>query len=284
VNYFLSFLFGSTFLVCLSGINQHFLGMDFIRNHVMIHHRINSTFRAPNDFAAYLVIVIPILLSCLALKSLSLNKDRKVSVILTSMLAIVCLGLTYSRGGWLSIGIASITFSLLHRDFFKRMLLGVIAFIGIFTWKMLKEREFIAFQNLLGSFGRGTYWHEAMSVIAAKPVFGFGLNTYSIVVRRFKEGWGGYPHNCYLQMTAELGIVGLSAFLWIFVRLYRTFFQALQRTIDLEIRALLVGTAAGLTGFLIHSAFDTFFYSVQLGAMMWLIMGLLIRLIALEET
>ena len=291
VNYFLLSFIMSAFFICLSGINQYVLHMDFIRNHILQQHRINSTFRAPNDFAAYLVIVIPLLMSFFAYSEkpkgpagVSHENRIRLSVILMTLLAVICLGLTYSRGGWLSLGVALGMFSIFNWHFFKKVLIGIIGFMGIFMVKMIKEREFMDFHNMFASFGRMTYWHEALRMIADKPIFGFGLNTYSIIGRRYKESWGGYPHNCYLQMTAELGIVGLCSFLWILINLYRVVFQAIKAAGDPQQRALLIGAATGLGAFLIHSGFDTFFYSVQLSALMWMMMGLLISLVSIEET
>jgi O-antigen ligase len=188
------------------------------------------------------------------------------------------LGLTYSRGGWLSLALALIILSIGERTLLVRMIFGITAFVAYFTVRMVREREFLEWTNVLASFGRGTYWKEALTIIRDRPIFGFGLNTYSIVGRRFNEGWGGYPHNCYLHMTAEIGIVGLMSFVWIAVALYKVVFAAMARVVKPFERSLLKGALAGFSGFLIHSAFDTFFYSVQLGSLMWIMMGMLVSL------
>lgn len=288
LQHFLLALATSSFWVSLSGLNQYFFGVDFIRLNVMEHNRINSTFRAANDFAAYLVATIPIWLALLALPTGEaagqIRKRGKIALAVVGVLAVICLGLTYSRGGWLSLGFGLGLLALLKGKYFKRIALGIAAFLGIFILKMVHERHYIAFSNLFGSFGRTTYWSEALKIIALKPFFGFGLNTYSVIGKRYSEGWGGYPHNCYLQMTAEIGLIGLLSFLWILFALYRSILRALRGMLESRQRALLIGTAAGLTGFFIHSAFDTFFYSVQLGSLMWVLMGLAVRVIAIEET
>ena len=126
----------------------------------------------------------------------------------------------------------------------------------------------------VGGSGRGGYWREAFHMIKDYPVFGVGVNTYSVVAPGYKINWGGYPHNCYLQMIVEIGILGFLTFLWIIFRVLGEIRER-ARIRDDSIKMLLAGTLAGFTGFLVHSFFDTNFYSVQLGSLMWITMGMI---------
>jgi len=139
----------------------------------------------------------------------------------------------------------------------------------------------IIYSNFSGS-GRMGYWREACNMIKDYPVVGVGLNTYSIVGRGYKINWGGYPHNCYLQMAVEIGIVGLLSFLWIVFVIFRKSIKNLKRINSRFLHFLLLGVLAGHGGFLIHSFFDTNFYSVQLGSLMWLLMGLIVAIQKIE--
>ena len=60
---FLIVLLMSATLICINGLYQHFTGKDFIYGHLAGSGRISSSFRAHNDFAAYLIVIIPIFLS-----------------------------------------------------------------------------------------------------------------------------------------------------------------------------------------------------------------------------
>jgi len=285
---FLTSFFTSCFFVCLSGINQYFLGMDFIRLNTLLQGRVNSCFRAPNDFAVYLVVTISIVLgmifftqkrskSAVKLKPW-LTNNVKFNLIVLLFLAVGCLGLTYSRGAWLSFGLSLILLTFNNWKLMIKTLLGGAVFVAFFAYKLVKERSFIDLTNLFGGFGRTIYWQEAINIVKDNPFVGVGLNTYSIVARKYKIGWGGYPHNCYLQIMAELGIIGFSVFIWLISTLFKDGYRQLKTMSDPILKAILLGTLAGFAGFLFHSFFDTFFYSVQLGAFMWLIMGLIVAL------
>jgi len=124
---------------------------------------------------------------------------------------------------------------------------------------------------------RDVYWKEAGRLIGDFPFLGVGLNNYSIVSANYKDrlGWGGYPHNCYLHMAAEIGLVGLGAFLLFIYKLFKKALNNLKNIREQSIKVLLYGLLAGLFGFLIHSFFDTSFYSVKLDNLLWIIMGLI---------
>ncbi|MCK5082818.1 MAG: hypothetical protein KAR31_07910, partial [Candidatus Omnitrophica bacterium] len=93
---------------------------------------------------------------------------------------------------------------------------------------------------------------------------------------------GGYPHNSYLQLISETGLVGIFVFLWMLITLFRCSFRAMKKIAVQSQRILLMGSLTGLLGFLIHSFFDTSFYSVQLGSLLWVTIGLVVAIQKIE--
>lgn len=334
---FLSVFFVSCTLVCINGIYQSIMGKGFIFGHEHID-RVRSSFRHANDFGAYLIIVIPVLLGAVLTfvgdrygrekesfgKPLITGRDTVLCVALL-IVSLTCLGLTYSRGAWMGFLFAVLFFSAFKRKFIFVECVIIILFFSIFYPRLIQGRavnflqdsvkktvkieaevlpialnpdqagegnrksffeinrnKIIKIFNNVGGSGRKRYWQEAISMIKDYPVFGVGINAYSLVAPRYKgnsdgwRGWGGYPHNSYLQMTAEIGFVGITAFLWILFVLFRDSLRALRQIDTQANKILFFGFLTGLLGFLIHSFFDTNFYSVQLGSLLWIIMGVII--------
>jgi len=139
-------------------------------------------------------------------------------------------------------------------------------------------------ETFLNQNNRFGYWRRSFKIIKDYPIFGCGLNAYALVAGRYSVGWGGYPHNSYLQMAAETGFIGLIIFLWILFVLFRESIRALRRIKTQEFRILLFGFLTGLLGFLIHSFFDTNLYSVQLSSFLWVIIGVIVALQRVEKT
>jgi len=329
---FLTVFLISNTLICINGLYQSYVGHGFIFGH-QYDGRISSSLRHANDFGAYLLIGIPILfcLSFLTDRKSSMPRTEaedssylflpkvKVLLIVSFMLALTCLGFTYSRGAWVGFILSLVLMSLFglrsRKIIISNSLLIVfflvifypgimtnmrIPFLGIHSpstssssvvkvdhvehlQKRLNNRfravnvpQFLARNNRLG------YWERSFSIIKDYPLFGCGLNTYALIAGRYSNGWGGYPHNSYLQMTAETGFVGITAFLWILFVLFRDSLRALRR-IDIPANKILFFSfLTGLLGFLIHSFFDTNFYSVQLGSLLWIMIGVVVAFQKIE--
>jgi len=125
--------------------------------------------------------------------------------------------------------------------------------------------------------GRRDFWREATSIIKDFPILGIGLNTYSKIAPRYKVSWGGYPHNCYLHMAAETGLLGLGSFIWMICVLFHMTLRNLKKIQNPFKHTLLYGFLLGLAGFLTHSFLDTNFYSIQLGMLFWLAISVIMQ-------
>ena len=123
-------------------------------------------------------------------------------------------------------------------------------------------------------------WKEAITIIEDFPITGTGPNTYSIVAPSYKSqaSTGFYPHNSYLHMAAEIGLLGLGTFLLTLLTLFFVTLKKIMRTKDKFKRALLAGFLSGLFGFLGHSIVDTNLFAIQLSMLMWLVMGMIVAI------
>ena len=123
-------------------------------------------------------------------------------------------------------------------------------------------------------------WKEAIAIIEDFPITGTGPNTYSIVAPSYKSqaSTGFYPHNSYLHMAAEIGLLGLGTFLLTLLTLFFVTLKKIIRTKDKFKRALLAGFLSGLFGFLGHSVVDTNLFAIQLSMLMWMVMGIIVAI------
>ena len=265
----------SIFFITVDGIVQLITGTDFIRGYQASGHKIRASFGNPNSFGAWLVIMIPLSVSLLYSGT---KKTVKAILLSATALSIFCLALTYTRGAWLAT-IFAIAFIGIFRS--KKLLIVLLVILIALSFVLLnitKEHalSFVRFSEQ--DMERPKLWLEALTIIEDFPLLGTGPNTYASVAPRYRitEKTGYYPHNSYLHMAAESGLLGLAAFIWIIVTLFKTSLADLKKINNNFYSALLIGLLAGLFGFLIHSFVDTNFYSLQLGNLMWFIMGLIV--------
>jgi O-antigen ligase len=304
IRIFLIFLLASAFITALSGGVQHYTNRDFIKGHHFGYEnsiptgRVNSSFYSANGFGAYLLPVFALVAHLLftAARQKSWILGTVLSIFLILLLA--CLCWTYSRSSW--VGYIFILFLMTWMDyrkiFYAGTLLLVLIFIFMPSLNSIRHMHLIndnvegvqkedSVKSVLetGGSGRLAYWQKAVSIIRSSPIYGTGLNTYSKIIRRdpnTKTWW--YAHNCYLQLTAETGLIGLACFLWLLYVLLQQGLHRCKQIKDLWPLTFLQGSVSGLFGFLVQSFFDNTFYTVQLGVLMWLIFGLIAALMRLN--
>lgn len=278
---FLYILFCSAFLLGIDGIYQHFTHQEFIRHRPdQGLPRINATFVSANDYGSYLVAVIPFSLACFFNK-VNFSRISRFLILSLFILLFSCLLLTVSRGAWFAF-IASVTFMsiwFLPLGIFMLALLIMIFFTKRFYHPYLKEH----LNNLIGFFSsvdsdRSQIWQAGWKMFTYKPWLGLGLGTFMFNFARFVNA--GYPwttpyaHNCYLQITAETGAIGLLSFLAILVLFFSEGIEALSARPKSFFWFILLATGGALAGYCTQMVVDTLLYSLDLGILFWLLLGL----------
>jgi putative inorganic carbon (HCO3(-)) transporter len=125
---------------------------------------------------------------------------------------------------------------------------------------------------------RKLIWHAAWKMIVWRPWLGLGLGTFMFNFDRFvAKGYifdAPYAHNCYLQIAAELGMVGLLVFLAIII----IFFWQGIRLLNSRQRSffwyILLASLGAMAGYCFQMGMDTIFYSLDLGLLFWILLGL----------
>ncbi|MDJ0511599.1 MAG: O-antigen ligase family protein [Crocosphaera sp.] len=82
---------------------------------------------------------------------------------------------------------------------------------------------------------RTTQWGVAWKMMLQRPLWGWGLRNFTIIYQQEMNVWMGHPHNLFLMLLAEIGMIGtllLSSFVGIIlgesVILIRKIFQSLN--------------------------------------------------------
>ena len=293
INLILISLSLSICLISVDGIFQFITGRDFIRHYPSWGPRIQASFSNPNGFGGWLVVMLPLVLSFVFINKDLWSKIAVKIIIWASMCILAfCLLMTYSRGAWIGVVLALLFFGIFKKSKLLMIMIPVLIALPLILPIPIKTRIMNALpftisysiKGRLESIGslaepiRGSLWREAMAIVKDFPAFGCGLNTYSVVAPHYKGSGtkaGIYPHNSYLQMAAETGIVGLASFIMLIMALFITSLMNVIRIRDTFYKNILLGLLSGLFGFLVHSFFDVHFYALQLATLMWFVMGLI---------
>src|SRR5215510_9694637 len=90
-----------------------------------------------------------------------------------------------------------------------------------------------------------------------------------------------YAHNDYLQVLSDGGVVGGVLSAWFLVALGRAFLRAM-RSMNQRVRAVALGSGAGVFAILVHSLFD-FNLQIPSNALLFLLLAAVIWSASAEE-
>ncbi len=270
--------------IALNGFVQNVLGFGLIRlrtiNPLDCSLRISSSFRHSNNFGAYLVLIIPIFLSFIFSKGT--NWRNRIYYLFGLMPLLYCVIRTCSRGAWLALFVAILILGLLKSRKLFAILIVLVIILPFFLPQQIKSRAFDALNFQEGtSWERLKLWNGAFTMIKERPFLGFGVNTYTknFPAYKPKDYWSAiYPHNSYLHMATEIGLIGLGLFLTFIILAFAYISRHLKFLPEGWMRSATIGLFAGSIGFLIHSGVDTHLYSINLAVMFYLLLGFCIAL------
>ena len=180
---------------------------------------------------------------------------------------------TLSRSGLLGLGVGALILAVPYRRYLRtpQLLVPIGLAAAILVGIVLSRRSYfttILKSRVQTSGGSENAHFQVYSfiphVLHSDPLFGLGLNTFSVYYQFVtgKTNWG--PHSYYVALIVETGLVGtllFAAFLfWIFTRLHaaRALGRALSAARDplaARVRPLAWGCTAALVGTLASNAF-----------------------------
>lgn len=238
--------------------------------------RVGGPIDDPNDFAIFLLAALPL--------SLALRRTGSrpwVWDVATVVIAVATAG-TVSRGAGVGV-VAMLVFAGVTRQISRTSLLGVVGAVvatasvavGLFPEQVrrsFEQKTAVAGQNVSERF---YLWHSAEQMTLDNPLVGQGPGSFALEHQSYVDRLPldvdhllDVAHNTYLEVAAELGLLGLAAFVAVLVIGFRGAWQAWRRDaspIAAAVTCALVGVAVGAT-FLSEQFYLPFWLLTALGA------------------
>ncbi|MBO5955713.1 MAG: O-antigen ligase family protein, partial [Clostridia bacterium] len=273
----------SAVLVCLYGIAQYIFGWNVTQAWIDeemfedIKMRIYSTLDNPNVLGEYILLALPL---CISLMWTAKKALPRIIYLGLSAILGVALILTFSRGCWLGIMAAAAIFVTFAAG--KLWGLGLIA---------LPLVPFIVPESILNRFTsigdmsdsstsyRVSIWMGTLLMLKDFWLSGIGLGSeaftqvypfysYNMVVAQ-------HPHNLFLHIITESGIIGLLAFLFLIL----LFFKKMATGVQVfgkgnKFSVTLIAISSAVTGFLLQGVFDNCFYNYRVFMIFWAVLAI----------
>jgi O-antigen ligase len=324
-------------MLCLAGLSQAVFGyaqmffdlgpVSFVRDANL---RVYGTFGQPNPYAGYINMTL-----ALALALFLLGQGWKIRI-LAACIALPLAGVeiySQSKGGWMALGVAALFIVIVGFPQLRILArVGWISILGVIAAYLAGKLPAGLIEPMLMKIGvidisftspsnanyanseRVAHWLAGINMFQEHPFSGVGIGNYQDVYSQYHIGIFvlplGHAHNYYINIAAEAGIFGFTAFLLFLiviftygVRSYRTVHKRYQelkkpqsgiltgetqmifRRLNMLVndRALTIGLMASLITVCVHNLVDNLYVHAMTGLFALLIV-LLIRLKAVTDS
>jgi O-antigen ligase len=243
---------------------------------------------------ATLLIVCMVFASALALRARG-PAARALSVCAALAAAAAFFG-TFSRGGIIAFLVAILT-GCVYGGRWRRVFVALAIGVALVGAVVLHDTTSTAAQRLTSTdtSGRSDIWTVGLRMVRAHPIVGIGSGNYTIAEPHYLLTSAGtvknvnliltsphVAHNIYLNVLAEMGIIGLALFLSVIALSIRSAVRAVtlfrasgDRSMEILGRALVIVIIGILAA--------DFFVSDQYSKQLWLLLGLGPALLAIAR-
>jgi O-antigen ligase len=188
--------------------------------------------------------------------------------------------LSYSRSGWGALIAAVIVVAAFHRRRWRLAAAGAVLFAALLLvipraiGRIAVEFDFSSPYNTVNL--RLALWKSAVYMLIHRPLFGGGLSGFRTSVGPYADPAYHenliYPHNLVLNFWSETGLLGLAAFIWVLVTMFRLSRQALGA--GGWQRAYSIGIFGVLAAVLVHGLTDVPYFKNDQSLAFWALLGI----------
>ncbi len=245
--------------------------------------RVCSTFENPNVLGEFFLLTIPLTVSRLITAK---TVKAKVLLLLSFAAQMLCLVFTYSRGCWIGIIISmGLLIALCAKRLFVAMTLGVFALPFVVPQTVIDRLLSVGNTTDTSTAYRVFIWQGTYRMLKKTWLSGIGIGSdaFNAVYPRFALGAisAPHPHNLYLLLLSETGLIGISLFAITMIVFYKFTGHICKKSAAL--RAIGVSLAAGMGGFLIQGMFDNVWYNYRIYALFFIMLGIVAALKDIAE-
>lgn len=275
-------------LILLMALSMLFMDRHFYNNfssHSTDHYRDDLrtagtfTYLGPNELAAFYA-QYTLIIFCIAL----IDRVRwiRLGCAVVTVFNYYCMIFLFSRGGYLAT-LVGWSFLGLVKD---RKVLAVIIVLIIFWRSILPTAVIERIEMTQTEKGADTsvqeriqMWNQAMAVFKSNPLMGIGYNTTphfgfsDSITKQHRNNL----HNGYVEVLAELGLIGLVIYLAIFFKGIAAGWRLYKLAEDKFFKAIGLGFAASIVASLTANLTGNNWHYFNVAGFFWVMFGLVVQ-------
>ena len=271
----------STILLVADSAWQFAFGKDFLRG--FSGPPLVATLGDPNTLAGYLLLPFFMMLSFTGFKYENKRGNIYLLFIALSIALFLTLVFTYSRGAWIAFFVGMLIFVFLVRK--RRYILWVLIISALMALTiflspiiMRQFRSIFTIYSTSGGIIRLSTWKISLDMIEDFPFFGVGLNQFKPALLIYSPEMYRtvmHQHNMFLKIGTDAGLVGLCAFAWVMIKIFKMLFMGMKTSTKQSFGYwVCLGVFCSLVATLVHGLVDATFFAPQVQTLFWILIGL----------
>lgn len=295
-------LSGSMFVVTLIILFRH-LNLDF--EFASINKAVVPFFRNHVNYSAMLVCLIPVFL---CFYSLTANKTLRIFLVVTILILLSALLLSFARGAWLALFTGLLGYFLLHRRWLFRTYIIVLLISFFASAWLISNDNYLRFahkykttifhkdfrEHLVATYElkdvstaeRFYRWIAGARMVKERWLTGFGPNTFvenykPYAVPAFRTWVSDNKehstiHNYYLLVLVEQGMAGLAILLVLLGAMIYYAQRIYHRTNEKEVRSVIATITAMIVMIITVNALSDLIETDKIGSLFFMAIAILI--------
>jgi putative inorganic carbon (HCO3(-)) transporter len=237
-----------------------------------------------NQIGGVLAVIIPLTAALALRRDWTAKRWPVLLAALATLFMLAMLALTQSRGAYLATAVALAVVALLRwpklRYAVPVVIIAVVLMVGLIGPRNVAELA-LSGSAVSGLDGRLEIWSRAFYAINDFPFTGIGIGTWNEVIPTLYPLFSVAPdakldhaHNLLLQVSLDLGLPGLIAYLALYANTIALLVLTLRRRAAAVNWTLAAGTLGALTAMFLHGIVDVPLWDSKPAFLPWLLLAL----------
>ncbi len=234
-----------------------------------------SFFGHPDFYALFTAPLLAFLLTDL-FERIKTSIAKNLAWIALWGLGLIGLVFSLSRAGWLGLGAVAVVYTVMAGNKTVRWLMAggaIVAIAIIVIMPNLRYRFITPFYGEKSTSSRLELWRDGLTGVTQSPILGLGLDGFGKEWPQLNsdpaQNSANFPHNIFLDVWVDTGILGLISFVylcWFYLR------QGFKHRKSSNIFPIAI--ALFILALLIQGQFDNPYFRNDLALVFWIILSL----------
>lgn len=257
----------------------------FLQSGLTYDGRLQGAYSSPNFLA---ITLSPGILLALYFFWIVGEQAKKYFFLLTAFFLTALVFLTHSYAAWFALFCSVVFMYAANKNLRKKMktsvlLIILIIVVAFFSFEKGTEKwqALVSFDERSSLSSRMMIWKASERILEDTFIFGIGVGRFQEVYLEYQKFFPPYlewavpqPHNFYLALIHQTGVLGFIGFLFLLYGYFSNLSRVIYSNTDEDPKELATVLFALMLLYLLYGFFDTPYFKTDLALLFWLLLSI----------